>query len=262
MDPIWRIIKNGFDDTVGQSPCSEPVVLFTHFACVSVWVCVFLTSLISWPAPLYACRPDRMLSESWRTEFTWFHTSRSPSVGCASVRQTRWAYAPTPPHQAARQCKRTTKLSISAFSHQESALSESSYLEYLTCSWTQWCEEVFAEHSNSIIIRRKHSVGGRRHVCWTLSLTRSNICTFLLEKLSIRKRAQEPRKSKNVQHNELCVSGGVVGGVNVSSLWHTYCSISKNTHGSITSQLPEPDALSTRSDGLNLTCKTQRLWVS
>lgn len=59
-----------------------------HQLRAAVCVCVFLTSLISWPAPLYACRPDRMLSESWRTEFTWFHTSRSPSVGCASDTQT------------------------------------------------------------------------------------------------------------------------------------------------------------------------------
>lgn len=47
-----------------------------------------LTSLISWLAPLYSRRPIRMLSESWRTRSTWFHTSRSSSVGCASEKQT------------------------------------------------------------------------------------------------------------------------------------------------------------------------------
>lgn len=46
------------------------------------------TSLISTPAPLYACRPKRMFSESCRTEFTWFQTSRSLSVGWASSAHT------------------------------------------------------------------------------------------------------------------------------------------------------------------------------
>ena len=45
------------------------------------------TSRISGPAPLYACRSARMLSESWSTALIWFHISLSPSVGWAS-RQT------------------------------------------------------------------------------------------------------------------------------------------------------------------------------
>lgn len=56
------------------------------FSCIGGRFC---TSLISWLAPLYSRRPIKMLSESWRTRSTWFHTSRSSSVGCASKTQTR-----------------------------------------------------------------------------------------------------------------------------------------------------------------------------
>lgn len=51
---------------------------------LSAGYCHWHTSRISGPAPLYACRSARMLSESWRTALIWFHISRSPSVGWAS----------------------------------------------------------------------------------------------------------------------------------------------------------------------------------
>lgn len=57
--------------------------LMQHPVCLTLQQ--LCTSLISCPAPLYACSSSRIPFASFNTTSTWSHTSRSASVGWASA---------------------------------------------------------------------------------------------------------------------------------------------------------------------------------